>query len=43
MLSPRYDNPQTARTVRRWFERAGFIDVAVFHEGHLVARGRKPA
>jgi SAM-dependent methyltransferase len=43
MLSPRYDNPQTARTVRRWFERAGFVDVAVFHEGHLVARGRKPA
>jgi SAM-dependent methyltransferase len=43
MLSPRYDNPQTASAVRRWFERAGFVDVAVFHEGHLVARGRKPA
>ncbi len=43
MLAPRYDNPQTPRTVRRWFAEAGFLDVEVFHEGHLVARGRKPA
>jgi SAM-dependent methyltransferase len=42
MLAPAYDNPQTPRRVRAWFDAAGFRDVAVFHEGHLVARGRKP-
>jgi SAM-dependent methyltransferase len=42
MLAPRYDRPQTARTVRRWLESAGLEDIAVFHEGHLVGRGRKP-
>jgi SAM-dependent methyltransferase len=43
MLAPRYDRPQTARTVRRWLEVAGLEDIAVYHEGHLVGRGRKPA
>jgi SAM-dependent methyltransferase len=43
MLAPEYDNPQTEPTVRHWFERDGFLDVETFHEGHLVARGRKPA
>ena len=41
MLAPQYDRPQTARTVRRWLEVAGLEDIAVFHEGHLVGRGRK--
>jgi len=41
MLAPEYDNPQTSTTVRRWFEKAGLVDVEVFHEGHLVGRGRK--
>jgi 2-polyprenyl-3-methyl-5-hydroxy-6-metoxy-1,4-benzoquinol methylase len=43
MLAPEYDNPQTASQVRRWFEAAGLVEVNVFHAGHLVARGRKPA
>jgi SAM-dependent methyltransferase len=43
MYAPKYDNPQTARTARLWFEEAGFTNVDVFKEGHLVARGRKPA
>lgn len=42
MLAPAYDNPQTAGTVREWLKDAGLVDVDVFHEGHLVARGRKP-
>jgi len=42
MLAPAYDKPQTPRRVRAWFDAAGFRDVEVFHEGHLVARGRKP-
>lgn len=42
-LAPAYDNPQTPRTVRAWFDAAGFREVEVFHEGHLVGRGHKPA
>jgi SAM-dependent methyltransferase len=40
-LAPRYDNPQTAPTVTAWLRDAGLVDVEVFHEGHLVARGHK--
>lgn len=43
MLAPRYDKPQTPRAMKKWFEDAGLVDVEVFHAGHLVARGRKPA
>lgn len=42
MLAPAYDNPQTPRSARAWFDAIGFHNVEVFHEGHLVARGRKP-
>ncbi len=41
-LSPAYDNPQTAATVRRWFEDAGLTEIEVGHWGHLVGRGIKP-
>jgi len=41
MLAPVYDNPQTAARVAQWLRAAGLVDVEVFHEGHLVARGRK--
>jgi SAM-dependent methyltransferase len=41
MLAPAYDQPQTAKTVRKWFEGSGFTDVEVFRAGHLVGRGRK--
>ena len=40
-LSPAYDNPQTAKTVRLWFERAGLQDIEVLKAGHLVGRGKK--
>jgi SAM-dependent methyltransferase len=42
MLAPTYDNPQTAETVRRWFEDAKFLNIEVGHWSHLVARGIKP-
>lgn len=43
MLAPAYDNPQTAVTIRQWFERAGLKDVEIGHWGHLTGRGVKPA
>lgn len=38
-LSPAYDNPQTAATVRRWLEQSGLLNIEVLQAGHLVARG----
>jgi SAM-dependent methyltransferase len=43
MLAPTYDNPQSAATVREWFEKAGLVDIEVGHWSHLVGRGIKPA
>lgn len=42
MLAPTYDSPQTAKTVRRWFEDAGLTNIEVGHWSHLVGRGTKP-
>jgi SAM-dependent methyltransferase len=41
MLASRHDHPQTARTLRRWFERAQLREVKVLKVGHLVGRGRR--
>ena len=41
MLAPEFDNPQTLANVSFWFKKAGFVEVAVFHAGHLVGRGIK--
>lgn len=41
MLAPEYDNPQSSKTVRSWLEKAGLVDVEVFHASHLVGRGVK--
>ncbi len=41
MLSPEYDNPQSAKTAQKWFNEANFKNVEVGHFGHLVARGIK--
>jgi len=41
MLAPEYDNPQTVNTISQWFEKAGFTNIEIFHEGHLVGRGYK--
>lgn len=43
MLAPTYDNPQSAATVRRWFEQAGLVEIEVGHWSHLVGRGIKAA
>ena len=43
MLAPEFDSPQSVATVTRWMESAGLTDIAVFHEGHLVGRGRVPS
>ncbi len=42
MLAPTYDNPQSAATVREWFELAGLVEIEVGHWSHLVGRGSKP-
>jgi hypothetical protein len=39
-LSPAYDNPQTAKTVRLWLERTGLSEIEVLKAGHLVGRGK---
>lgn len=41
MLSPKYDQPQSAETLHSWLEEAGLADIKVFHPAHLVGRGRK--
>jgi uncharacterized protein YbaR (Trm112 family) len=43
MLAPLHDQPQTAATVRKWFEEAGLDDIEVFRRGLVVGRGRRPA
>lgn len=41
-LSPEFDNPQNAETIRRWMEQAGMQAIEVEKAGHLVGRGKKP-
>jgi hypothetical protein len=44
MYSPAHDHPQTIKTVRDWFDSAGFVDVTVrYGPNGIIARGRKPA
>ena len=40
-LAPRFDQPQTAETLRAWFVESGLTEVTVFKADHLTARGRK--
>ncbi len=40
-LSPRYDQPQTAATLRAWLTEADLQEVEVFKADHLTGRGRK--
>ncbi|HEX7153268.1 MAG TPA: methyltransferase domain-containing protein [Thermoanaerobaculia bacterium] len=40
-LAPRYDQPQTAKTLRRWLEGAGLKEIEVLHADHLTGRGRR--
>jgi SAM-dependent methyltransferase len=42
MYSPAHDHPQSLRTVRHWFERAGFVDVVVEHGPNgVVGKGKR--
>jgi SAM-dependent methyltransferase len=39
-LSPEFDNPQTATTVKKWFIKADMEEIEVLRAGHLVGRGK---
>ena len=42
MLSPRFDKPKSASTVRKWFSKAGFMEVEVGRGYNgIEGRGRK--
>jgi uncharacterized protein YbaR (Trm112 family)/ubiquinone/menaquinone biosynthesis C-methylase UbiE len=41
MLSPRYDHPQSANMLRKWFEKTGIKNVHVFRSGVIIGRGIK--
>jgi SAM-dependent methyltransferase len=44
MLSPAHDHPQSLQTVRRWFQEAGLVDIAVeYGLNGIVARGKRPS
>ena len=40
-LAPRYDRPQTPRTLTRWLDEAGLTGIEVFRQGVLVGRGQR--
>jgi uncharacterized protein YbaR (Trm112 family)/2-polyprenyl-3-methyl-5-hydroxy-6-metoxy-1,4-benzoquinol methylase len=42
MLSPSHDHPQSASTLRQWYEQAGMKDINVFRSGFLIGQGIKP-
>lgn len=43
MLAPRYDSPQTLKTMRHWFEEAQLTDIEVgYGYNGIEGRGRKP-
>jgi SAM-dependent methyltransferase len=42
-LSPEYDHPQTAATLRRWFQEVKLTDIEVEKAGLLIGRGTKPS
>jgi SAM-dependent methyltransferase len=44
MYAPRYDNPRSLASVRRWYRRHGFVDIQVsYGPNGIIGRGRKPA
>ena len=42
MLSPAYDNPQTPKALKSWFEDRAFENIEVLHSNHLVGRAQRP-
>jgi ubiquinone/menaquinone biosynthesis C-methylase UbiE len=43
MLAPQYDQPQSAKTVKQWFEIAGMAEIEILQASHLVGRSRQPS
>lgn len=41
MLAPAHDQPQTRKTVKRWFQESGLIRIEVFRLRQWVGRGQK--
>ncbi len=41
-LTPRYDIPNSPRTIGRWFAEAGFTDVALLGRNPVKMKGRRP-
>ena len=41
MLGPKYDSPQTKKTIFKWMSNAGLKNIEVFHQTLLVSRGIK--
>jgi hypothetical protein len=41
MLASAYDQPQSAATLRQWFQEQGFEEFEIFRKGHLIGRGRR--
>jgi hypothetical protein len=39
MLAPKYDQPQSVKKVREWFENADFVTIEVGRPGLVVGRG----
>ena len=42
MLAPVYDNPQSAKDVKKFLKDSGLVDIEVLHASHLVGRAKKP-
>ena len=40
-LAPKFDQPQTAKTIRGWMEKSMMKEIKIYKAGHLVANGRK--
>ncbi len=42
MYSPAHDQPQSLKTVKRWFDQAGFCDIIVsYGPNGIVGKGRR--
>jgi SAM-dependent methyltransferase len=41
MLSPEYDQPQTLKTFRSWFDESGFQQIKIFRKGFYIGQGIK--
>jgi hypothetical protein len=42
-LTPRYDNPQSPKTLERWFRAAGFVDIELRGRNPISMKARLPS